>query len=171
MTDKVAKWQEEATPHSVPVEVCFDRGLVAELEEVLRLHKQAAAGMMEAPPDLDGKVEELQRLVAEKTHTFRFSAIGRGPWRDLEAEHPPTDEQRAEFGDDLKWNPETFPEAALVATCTDPGLSPEEAHWLATKLPEFVWDRVWAACLATNIHGGDEKKALSTVVAPRSASE
>lgn len=160
----LSEWQKDASPHSKKVEVCFDRALVAELEEAEAALKEASRGMLEPPPDLENHVAELAKQVQAKTREFTFTGIGRRKWRELLSEHPPTEEQLEKMGR-MDHNPETFPVAAMVATCTSPGLTEKEAQWLADEMPEGVFDRLWAAVLSTNLLGGDEKKAVATAVA------
>lgn len=170
----LTEWKTEASPSTQTVEVCFDRTLVSELEEAqarLQAAKKTAGGMLEAPAELENHVAELAKKVEEKTRTFIFSSIGRRAWRKLLSEHPPTDEQKENtppdvFGNRIDNNPETFPVAAMVATCTSPGLTQEEAQWIADELPEAVYMRFWNAVLQANVLGGDEKKAVATAAAP-----
>lgn len=168
MSDTFESWQQDATPHTVSEEVCFDRALVGELERAeaeLARHR----GMLEPPPELAARVEELAAAVTEKTRTLVFTSIGRTAWRELLSGHPPTDEQREQLGRGLDHNPESFPFAAIAAACSEPGLTPEQAKWLSDNLPISVFERIWGACLTANVGGGDEKKALSTAAALRIA--
>lgn len=165
----VAEWQKDATPSNETVRVCFDRSLISELEEAQAALKAAKKGMLEAPAELENHVQELAKKVEGKTREFVFSSIGRRAWRKLLSEHPPTDEQKDTikdaFGNSIDNNPETFPVAAMVATCSSPGLTQDEAQWIADELPEAVYLRFWSAVLAANVHGGDEKKAVATAAA------
>jgi hypothetical protein len=128
--------------------------------------------MIAEPPELRAHVTELAEKVKAKTRVFVFSSIGRRAWRKLMSEHPPTDDQkdtiRDRFGNSVDHNPETFPVAAMVATCTSPGLTEDEAQWIADELPEAVFLRFWNAVLTANLVGGDEKKALVIAAAPPS---
>jgi hypothetical protein len=76
--------------------------------------------------------------------------------------HPPTAEQREQFGAILDHNPETFPAAALAASCVEPGLSPEQAKWIVDELPVGVVDRIWATCLSANVTGSTDPFAAAS---------
>lgn len=156
----LSDWQEEATPYVDKVHVCFDRALVAELEEAQARLAQESKGQLESPPELENHVAELSKKVEAKTRTFVFSSIGKGAWRKLLADHPPTEAQ-LKADPSLDNNPETFPQAAMVACCTEPGMTVEQANWIATELPEMVFLRFWNAVLRCNVLGGDEKKAVT----------
>ena len=163
----LSEWQKDASPSIQKVEVCFDRQLVSELEEAQARLVAESKGKLEPPTELENHVSELGKQVEAKTRTFVFASIGRRKWRELLGEHPPTKEQLKE-DPNLDNNPETFPQAAMVACCTDPGLTTEEADWIAAELPEMVFLRFWNAVLKANVLGGDEKKAVATAAAPRS---
>lgn len=164
MTDDFEEWKKEATPHHESVPLCFDRELLAELEEA-EAARAEYAGMLQAPAELQERIADLSKEVEKKTRVLTFRSIGRRKWRELLAEHPPTKQQGALGADH---NPETFPPAAMAATCSEPGLSLEQATWIFEELPTGVVDRVWAAVLGANLIGGDEKKAVATAVPPAS---
>lgn len=161
MSDTAEQWKQEATKDRKRIPVCFDRALVSALEEAIAELEQVQKqeGMLEPPLRLQEKVNDLRTRVEKKTHTIVFEAIGRQPWRVLLGDHPPTEEQKREGADH---NPDTFPYAAMAASCSDPGLTIEQAEWLGTALPPLKFEEVWATCLAANVRGADEKKALAS---------
>jgi hypothetical protein len=164
MPNTVDSWLEEASSHTVTERICFDRALVGELEDLQRQLADESKGLLQSPPELAERVEALKASVAEKTREFIFGSIGRTAWRELLSENPPTEEQLESIGRGLDHNPEEFPYAAMAASCQEPGLTVAQAKKLSDVLPTGVFDRVWAACLAANIVGGDEKKAVGTSV-------
>lgn len=166
---EIDAWLDESSPHTVTEYVCFDRSLVGELEEAQSQLTRQSMGMLEVPAELEKRVEKLKAQVAEKTKTFVFVSIGRTAWRKILSEHPPTPEQIEEYGRHQDHNPEEFPFAAMAASCKEPGLTTDQAKKLAEVLPVGVFDRLWGACLSCNLTGGDEKKAVGTVVPLRSA--
>lgn len=113
--------------------------------------------------ELIGKLEEQAR---SESITFTFEELGRKRWRDLMEDHPPTDEQNAELSestgkDDAKyrWNPETFPKAALAESCVKVVGLPDGPHDGADEdlfqevfdsWGELAWEEVWGACVRAN---------------------
>lgn len=65
-------------------------------------------------------------------------SIGRGRWEKLKEAHPPTDAQKAkakeQAGEEmvLEFNPETFPIAAIAASCESPKLTEDDVR--------AIWD-------------------------------
>lgn len=162
--DTFESWKAEASRLRTFEDVCFDRALLFELE-------QAEADAKKEPGMLDSggpPVQELRDEIKAKTRRFVFESIGKRAWRDLLAEHPPTKEQRASLGMALDHNPDTFPPAAMAATCVEPGMTAEQAQWFYDEFPIGVVERVWNAVLLANVIGGDEKKVVS---APLQAGE
>lgn len=156
MSDEFAKWQQEVSDARSSVDVCFDRELLFAFEQAQR-DAEAESGMLSADR---ARVEELRDQVKAKTRTLVFKSLGKGGWRRLEAQYPPTPEQIEKFGQ-LDHNPETFPAAAMSECCIDPGMSKTQAEWLCDTFPMAVVDRVWATVLEANLLGGDEKKVAT----------
>lgn len=160
MSDAFSEWQQEASKDRTSVQVCLDRALVSELEDATaELRKAQGDGMLDGAAELQERVDALRSEVEAKTRTLTFESIGRREWRKLLAEHPPTEQQKRDGADH---NPETFPQAAIAASCIEPGLTTEQAEWLAAELPLMKFEEVWATCLAVNIKGADEKKAVAS---------
>lgn len=173
MSNDFESWKQDATPYTQHADVCLDRGLVAIFEAAARKLDQATrvrvggedTAMLEVSPELENHVAELEKQVQAKTRRFTFEAIGKRNWRKLMAEHPPTEDaldKRAGY------NVETFVPAALAATCTDPGLTLEQADWLVNEQDEGVVAEIIRACFDANVEGGDEKKAAATAEVARS---
>lgn len=102
---------------------------------------------------------ELEEQIRASEWTFTFVALEKSRYRALTRAHPPTDEQKAEAAEQqlrLYWNPETFPQALLGASClrvvTAAGERVEGIDW--SELWE-TWGngptaRLWRLCLAVN---------------------
>lgn len=159
-----ASWKAQAKPFQASVDVCSDGQLVAELDSARDQLEEAKRGMLEAPKELESHVAALSKKVESKTRTFTFRSIGRREWRKLSSEHPPSDEQRA-LEPDLDHNPDTFPPAAIAASCIEPKLTLDDAAWLCDELPDGEFWRIWQAVLSANLIGGDAKKAVATAAA------
>lgn len=155
MSETFSDFQQETTKDHASVSVCFDRALLSELEAAeAELAQMPPTGTLEdARTALTAHVDQLKETIRSKSRTLTFEAIGRKAWRDIQAEHPPTDEQKKEFGVFLDHDPESFPAAAMAASCKAPGMSVEQAQWLADEMPVSVVDRVWTTCLRANVTG------------------
>lgn len=105
--------------------------------------------------------EEIESLRRE----FRFRAVGKRRWSDLLAEHPPTKEQLAKFSR-LDHNPETFPVAAIAASCIDPAMSVEQVGRLEEVLNFAQFERLWECCLDVNVAGGGGAGPKSLIAGP-----
>ncbi len=167
--DEFEAWKKEATRHTAKAEVCLDRALVAEYEEAVDALEQATRGaMLEGPAEeLHNRVADLDKAIQDKTREFVFESIGRRAWRQLLAEHPPTN---APEDSKAGYNVETFVPAALAASCMKPGLNVAQAEWMAAELPEAVLGDVIEACFRANLQGGDVKKANATAAVALSRS-
>lgn len=173
--DVFADWQQEYSPKRTSVDVLFDGGLaarLAEIEERLAEWEDAKPAQLKtlgdkASPELEALRQEAEQLRAEargKVRTLIFESVGRKRWRDLVAEHPPTEEQRKRFPllamISEPVNMETFPAPALAMSCVEPGLSLEEAEWIMEKLPVEDSNRVLDACMDANASRVSLPKAL-----------
>lgn len=78
------------------------------------------------------RLEEARDELGDATIWMRFQAVGRKRYEDLLAEHPPTDEQKAEAKDnDLnppEFNVDTFPAALVAVACVEPDDLAEGAY-------------------------------------------
>jgi hypothetical protein len=85
----------------------------------------ASDGMHNRTPRAPALAAELEALEAEVEAAkveFRFRSIGKRAWADLLAAHPPTREQK-KADPRVDHNPDTFPAAAIAASCVDPVLT------------------------------------------------
>lgn len=135
------------------------------LEEKLEQVRADEAGSNRTPKESLRIAEEIQKLEAQARESevvFSFEALGRGAMARLQAQHPPTDAQRKEFGEELDHNPETFPPALMSATCVVPAeLHGDLAEW--TDIHEN-WSngqvtRLWRTCMLANALVADTPKS------------
>jgi hypothetical protein len=102
--------------------------------------------------------EALRAQARESEVEFVFVAVGRRRWSDLMLAHPPTPEQLAAAkaeGFKVQFNPETFPIAAVAASCVEPaGMTVEAVEALYEKVNDSQWHALWAGgCLGANVTG------------------
>src|ERR1035437_5077976 len=114
-----------------------DKLRTAEVEEVL-----AREAANERPQDRQEQIKlsdaqdalQAAREAAEQeTVVFVFKSIGRPRWDALLDEHPATSKQRDELRKqgvtgDLNYNADTFPQALVAASLTDPALTEDEVN-------------------------------------------
>ncbi|MCB0966278.1 MAG: hypothetical protein KDB37_05535 [Ilumatobacter sp.] len=132
--------------------------LDAELQQAIaddaRLNRNPVA------PGLARQIEELEgRLEGERTE-FLFRSIGKRAWADLLAAHPPTKRQ-VERNKGLDHNPDTFPAAAIAASCVSPEMTLDQVRRLEQALNNSQFDALWARCLEANLGGVALPKSLT----------
>lgn len=111
-------------------------------------------------PDLARRLVEFEDEIEAAKRAFRFRAIGKKAWADLLALHPPTKDQKNANGR-LDHNPETFPVAAIAASCAEPVLTVEQVAQLEQAMNLAQFELLWAGCLDVNVGGGaDNPKSL-----------
>jgi hypothetical protein len=160
-------------PLEASVAVCLDGELLSRIAEVeARIPAEERDDDREnrtpVAPALKREADELREQAESDAVTFRFRSVGSKAWSDLLAQHPPSKEQRRETGVD--YNPDTFPQAAIQASCADPTLDDEDAAWLVEHLSLGQFRRLWTACLEANVGPGDLPKARRTAAPPATAS-
>jgi hypothetical protein len=152
-----------AKPITKSIGVCLDGDLLAQAdrlgEEYLAaqredlLHRDDGLDYTPQAPAVTERLKALDEMLKAAEVEFVFRSIGRIPWQDLIALHPPTKAHR-DLGADF--NTDTFPVAAMAACC----VSPEDAdvegfELLAGKVTDGQWNRLWATCHAANTTGGE----------------
>lgn len=113
---------------------------------------------------LTDQVLAAEQAITDAEVEFTFEGIGNARWLDLVAQHPPTDEDRAEGS---PFHGREFPAAAVAATCETPELSFEDALWLVDELDQATWTQIWQACLLANLGDTTRPKSLTASVAAR----
>lgn len=100
------------------------------------------------------RLADLQRQLREETATMRFEGIGRERFEEIQDEHQPTDEQKAEAAakDDPppEWNPDTFPQAVVQASCVEPKMTEEQVAHLWKTWNEGELTAIWLTAYAVN---------------------
>lgn len=98
------------------------------------------------------RLAAIEAEIAASTVEFRFVAVGHKAWADLLRQHPPT-RQQLSARRDMDHNPETFPYAAIAASCVDPVMTVDDVRRLEAA-PGFdvaAWSQLWDACLRANV--------------------
>lgn len=127
--------------------------LAQAIEDDRRLNREPLA------PTLAARVQELEAEIEASKRSFRFVSIGRKAWADLVRDHPPSKEDRKrDARSDI--NSETFPAAAIAASCADPKMTLEQVKRLETAIGDPQWTVLWNDCLQANLGGLSTPKSL-----------
>ncbi len=138
--------------------VARHRELEAELAQAIA--RDASTNDPDRAPDISQQIVDLQAEMDAALVEFRFRNVGKKAWADLLAEHPPTKEQRDQLKTDH--NPETFPIAAMAASCTEPaGMTVEAVRRLEAALTDSQFTSLWRACIDANLGGVEVPKSLA----------
>lgn len=153
----------EITAREKTVKILLDQALLAEHERleaelVAELEIDAKENRDAVGPGLAQELVEFEDRIQAARREFRFRAIGKKPWADLLAQHPPTKEH-TDLNARLDHNPETFPIAAIAASCVDPVMTVEQVQRLEQALNLAQFDKLWGGCLDANVGGGDSPKS------------
>lgn len=142
----------QVVPQTVTVPVVV-RGDLA--DEVARLERDLADTVRadeqlnrlpEAPAARERLAAALDAATAA-TVEVTFQAIGRRRWRQLLAEHPPSDEERTAGAE----HAETFVWAAMAAASVRPtGATPATVEAFCDTLTDGQLGVLWAACVSVN---------------------
>lgn len=118
------------------------------LDEHADLERQLADAADDARTLVAEQIVELEKRMVDAEIEFVFEPIGRGRWRKLIADHPPTDDEKAEG---RIWNGDTFPIAAMLASMREPRVAPDEFQALYDDvLTEEQFSSLWLVCLTAN---------------------
>jgi hypothetical protein len=152
------------------VQVCLDGTVAGRLEALQAAWSDAVAYDREhnVPDTAPGVAEEIAALEVEAqgaTVTFTVEALGAGAWRRLVAEYPPPPDDT----DGWRWDLDTFPPAALAASCIDPKMSEDQATELAERLSNGQWSKLFGAVLDVNLGDDIPKFGPGTAGHPTSA--
>lgn len=117
-------------------------------------------------PRLRDEIEALEAEIEAAKVEFRFRSIGKRAWADLLAAHPPTKPQRT-ADPRIDHNPQTFPVAAIAASCVDPVMTVDDVKRFDVALPPTLFDVLWARCIDANVGGTETPKSMAAGVIRR----
>lgn len=118
--------------------------------------------------ELADRVIELEAQMEAAVVEFRFKGIGHRAWQDLVRDHPPTKEQLGR-NKDLDMNPETFPHAAIAASCIDPVMTVAQVNELEQMpwVDVAAWMALWTTCLRANVGQSVPKSTAAGLILRR----
>lgn len=156
-------------PRKHVARICVRGDLVAEKEKLEAELQEAQtndylSNSKSKAPTIARKLDKLAKEADKHTYEFTFEAIGMKRWQDMIADHPPTKEQKKKAKDDeqyLEFNPETFPIAAISASCKDPEMDEDQVRELFETWNYSQWNKLLEACLQANL--GDDAVGKSPV--------
>jgi hypothetical protein len=166
MTTTIDDLLAEIAPREKVARILLRQDMLAEharLDSELEAERALDATENRDPvaPGLANRLLELEAEIEAAKRDFRFRSIGKKAWADLLSEHPPTKDQ-AKANTRIDHNPETFPLAAIAASCVDPVMTVEQVDKLEQLLTIGQFETLWGACIDANIGGGvDRPKSLA----------
>lgn len=138
---------DAASPVERVVPLCVAGKLVAEherlVEELANTPPPQRLGSKGPHHELSEAIATLEAEMTKRTFPFRFRALTPKAWSDLIAAHPDKSAKR------LAFDPDTFPTAAISATCVEPaGMDdPVKAaallDQLSTAQQNLLFDAAW----------------------------
>jgi len=150
-----------AKPREATARILLDQNLLEEHETLSAKLSAIITDSMERPTEaveLSEQVAALEERIEAEKVPFTFRSIGHRRWRDLLSEHPPLKQQLAD-NQHLDFNPETFPPAAIAASCVEPEMTEEQVGTLSEVLSVAQFSELWGACLTANVGGNQSPKS------------
>lgn len=142
----------------------LDGDLLAEHERLTRELEVLPEGRN--GESLAGEIVELEERIKDTEIEFVFRGLGRGTWRKLLADHPPTE---ADKQAGLDFDSGKFPVVAMAASIVSPALSIDDLRALTDEtLTEVDFQMLWTCCLKANIGAGStrpESRAAHAIMA------
>ena len=168
--DQVEKSRKRRTES---VSICIDNDAVSEHERLerelvdAREEDRVNRGRLDytpRAPQVAQRIVDVEALMDEATVEFVFAEVGQRRWSELLKSHPPTKEQRAEGA--RNFNPETFPVAAMAASCVQPEGATEEHFQRAFDEWGGQFNLLWTTCMEANVgvSGGKARSRLASEV-------
>lgn len=156
-------------PARKTVAVCLDGTIAGQLEELqaeYMSHANEGLAPAQEAQDTLAHIKALQAEAAEATHDFVMEAVSASAWRQLMVEHPPPEGDNEGY----VWDTETFPPAAIAASCVDPKMTEDDARALFERLSNGQFVGLFHAALDVNNGAGlIPKFAPATSAAPSTA--
>jgi hypothetical protein len=137
------------------VPLCLRGDLLAELADLERQLDEAngrdqadslAAGG--AARRIAERMETVHAEIREHTHVFRFRALPRHVFRQLQDEHPPREGNAVDNA--IGANYDTFQAPLIAACCLDPVLTAEQADAMVDVMSEAQTVELFGAALTLN---------------------
>ena len=153
--DDIKKKREPAT---AKVPICLSQRIIDELaaleDELLeaRQEDRRHQGELSYQPkalEVAQRIKALEAEAAEHEVEFVFGEVPRAEWNVLLRRNAATKEQKAQGV--TRFNPDTFPPAAIAASIIDPPLTREEAEELCSTWPEGQVTRLFTTVLELNM--------------------
>ncbi len=171
MTEKKLTYKEiraAKKPAYQDVFIVGDDSLGAEYEDAVRELGEAKMSLnivgqtreaKQRVESAESTLEEVTGRIRETGMKFTFRSISRKKLDAILEEHQPSKRQKAEAeekGEDLNFDPETFPPALIAATCVDPELTIEEAEeiWESEDWTQGELLSLLGGAMAANQRGG-----------------
>lgn len=111
--------------------------------------------------ELKAALQAVEAEVREEGLEFIFRGVGRRKFEELQRAHPPTDEQQAENGGNLAWNPDTFLPALLEATVVNSELTAKE--WNDDVLDSDDWGQAEVGLLLQTALGVNRESRVASL--------
>lgn len=137
-----------------------------EAELAAAVARDATTNERDQAPVISQQILDLEAETEAAKVEFRFRSIGKRAWADLLAAHPPSKKQLAEWAT-LKQkpadhNPETFPIAAIAASCIVPeGVDTDVVLRLERAMTDSQFTALWRTCLDANLGGVEDPKSMA----------
>lgn len=175
MGDTFGEVLAAAKPVTKSVRICMRGDLIAEIERLDADWAQAREdderlNRLAEAPDLAARITDLTEEAKAAEVEFVFQSMGRRAWRDLLAMHGPSDEDKKAGFD---YNRQTFPVAAMAASCIAPKGATVEGFEEFADSPNVTdahWNRLWLTCYNANT-GGAEVPQSRAAFAPAGRTE
>lgn len=180
MTDSTAKpsIEEILSQATDPAYVRTATARILLRQDLLTQHQQLEADLDAAiqadnaenrtpqAPAISQQILDLEAEIDAARIEFRFRSIGHRAWADLMAAHPPTKEQIKALGR-IDHNPETFPIAAIAASCVEPAMTVDDVAQLDRALNDTQFNLLLVRCVEANTGGVDTPKSVAAGVIHR----
>lgn len=146
----------KAKAKTARVKLCLDGDLLDEHAQLSERLAEAQAtdedtNEPDRAPAIAEEIVALEQAIAEAEVEFVFRGMGRGRWRKMLADHPPTDAMKE---DGAEFDVDEFPFEAMAACIVSPTLTVDQLKELNDEsLDESQFSQVWNACLRVNLGG------------------
>ncbi|MBM9621031.1 hypothetical protein [Streptomyces zhihengii] len=146
---------KRAKPRQKSVWICVAGDLLSEVDRLERELREVGEGW--SPDSLAScdprekiakRIKTVREAMKKAEVEFVFRSIGDRAWSDLVAAHPP--KKQGPGGQQLAWDPDTFPRALVSASAVDPVMTPEQLDELFEVLNEGQRSEMFDCAYAVN---------------------